>query len=652
MKKRLGAALLLIIYFCLTAASASAAEAVRFAAPVQILTLPDSDRPTLEALAALLPQTLIAYRGDEALEIGVTWTCADDYAAGAYYYYQFDAVWDESVYPLRADADRPYVGVMFSDGAALMTVTGRSTEQEVFDYLTGTMGLNTAAACGVMANIYSESGFIPNNLENAYEKTLGYTDSSYTRAVDRGTYTNFIYDRAGYGLCQWTFWSRKQGLYNMAQTRGVSIADLEMQMDYLKYELSGYSSLMSTLRSVPDTAAGAYTAGYYFCKLFEQPSDTETRSVSRGNLAKNTYYPEYEDMSVSVGAPTYARLSMSEDTYTVGDTAVFTCSSDGDENMIKLTRPSGRVSTYTNVGKTMKLSLYEAGEYSAVLTASGGGSSVTSKRVYFDVVEADKGPTYATVKTDKSAYTAGETVQFTCTSDGAQKTLTITLPDGSAKEYAHVSGSFSMKVTEAGRYSASLTAESGGKKLTGAAVTFDVAAAVPTGVTLKADKTDYETGETVTLSCASVNASSMTVLLTAPEGQTSTYKNVGAVLKLSFDAPGTYTAVLRAQNDAGTADSGKVSFKVTQAAAAIRSVKVSGETVTATVAGVRVGNTLVCTAYESDGRMAAAAMLPVTAVKSYFTFKLGSEGYASVKVFLLDGTTPLCAAGVNRLAAR
>ena len=44
MKKRLGAALLLMIYICLTAASAGAAEAVRFAAPVQLLTLPDGDR--------------------------------------------------------------------------------------------------------------------------------------------------------------------------------------------------------------------------------------------------------------------------------------------------------------------------------------------------------------------------------------------------------------------------------------------------------------------------------------------------------------------------------------------------------------------------------------------------------------------------------
>jgi hypothetical protein len=38
-------------------------------------------------------------------------------------------------------------------------------------------------------------------------------DASYTVAVDNGSYTNFTHDSAGYGLAQWTYWSRKQGLF-------------------------------------------------------------------------------------------------------------------------------------------------------------------------------------------------------------------------------------------------------------------------------------------------------------------------------------------------------------------------------------------------------------------------------------------------------
>ena len=67
---------------------------------------------------------------------------------------------------------------------------------------------NAFAAAGFMGNIFAESGFNPKNLQNSFEKKLDFTDESYTAAVDNGTYTNFIKDSAGYGLAQWTFWTR------------------------------------------------------------------------------------------------------------------------------------------------------------------------------------------------------------------------------------------------------------------------------------------------------------------------------------------------------------------------------------------------------------------------------------------------------------
>jgi long-subunit fatty acid transport protein len=37
----------------------------------------------------------------------------------------------------------------------------------------------------------------------------------------------------GYGLAQWTFWSRKQALLDFAKTAGKSIGDMTMQLDFL-----------------------------------------------------------------------------------------------------------------------------------------------------------------------------------------------------------------------------------------------------------------------------------------------------------------------------------------------------------------------------------------------------------------------------------
>lgn len=70
-------------------------------------------------------------------------------------------------------------------------------------------GLNDYGIAGLMGNLYAESGLKPTNLQNTYEKSLGYTDAEYTAAVDQKLYTNFVNDSAGYGLAQWTYYSRK-----------------------------------------------------------------------------------------------------------------------------------------------------------------------------------------------------------------------------------------------------------------------------------------------------------------------------------------------------------------------------------------------------------------------------------------------------------
>ncbi|MBP3801386.1 MAG: hypothetical protein J6I85_05145 [Clostridia bacterium] len=68
-----------------------------------------------------------------------------------------------------------------------------------------------------MGNMKAESALNSKNLQQSYERKLGFTDDTYTEAVDKGTYKNFIHDKAGYGLVQWTYWSLKEELYNYAK---------------------------------------------------------------------------------------------------------------------------------------------------------------------------------------------------------------------------------------------------------------------------------------------------------------------------------------------------------------------------------------------------------------------------------------------------
>lgn len=145
---------------------------------------------------------------------------------------------------------------------------------------------NEYAVAGIMGNIAHESGFKSNNLQNTYEQSLGYSDAAYTAAVDNGTYTNFVKDSAGYGLVQWTYWSRKQGLLDYAKQCGTSIGDLAMQTSYVIKEMSGNTQLWSELMNATDV----FTASNLVLFNYEKPADqSEAAQNRRANSGKEIY---------------------------------------------------------------------------------------------------------------------------------------------------------------------------------------------------------------------------------------------------------------------------------------------------------------------------------------------------------------------------
>ncbi len=132
-------------------------------------------------------------------------------------------------------------------------------------------GFNKNATIGIMVNMRQESSFIPTNLQNHYESTLGYTDATYTSAVDSGQYSEsrFVHDSAGYGLVQWTHWSLKQFLYNNTKKKGKSIGDIYAQMDTLYLELQDSSEILNYLQGNHTSREMAKK----FCNSFERPGN-------------------------------------------------------------------------------------------------------------------------------------------------------------------------------------------------------------------------------------------------------------------------------------------------------------------------------------------------------------------------------------------
>ena len=150
--------------------------------------------------------------------------------------------------------------------ASAFTSGKYTNEQLCYLYATVVMGYNSAAAAGLLANINAESGF------------------RVTANGDSGQ---------SYGICQW-YSSRKTRLLNWCSNNGLDASTLFAQLCFLKYELETYyPSVNNYMKSVDNSADGAYNAAYYFCYHFEAPANKTSKAKSRGTSAQNTYYPRY-----------------------------------------------------------------------------------------------------------------------------------------------------------------------------------------------------------------------------------------------------------------------------------------------------------------------------------------------------------------------
>lgn len=145
-----------------------------------------------------------------------------------------------------------------------------AVERQVYTFLTEELGLTTAAACGVLANIEHESAFRP------------------TIVGDQGT---------SYGLCQWHN-ERFSTLRGYCSALGLDYRTVDGQLAYLKYELGNrYTTLLLTLQSIDNTPDGAYRAAYLWCIQFEKPSNMQAKAVARGELAQGKYWVRYNRFS-------------------------------------------------------------------------------------------------------------------------------------------------------------------------------------------------------------------------------------------------------------------------------------------------------------------------------------------------------------------
>lgn len=187
-------------------------------------------------------------------------------------------------------------------------LSGNDNEEKAWNYFLSN-GYTKKAAAGVMANIYAESSYITNNLENTANSKANITDEEFTSMVDSGkisqkefslstTYGLYNYDYSdsnrglsackncmyGYGLAQWTWPTYKYDLYEMYKTNGYSsISDIGLQLEFILVDMDD-----ATKQSLNSSSSAEDAAEYYLLN-YEKPKNMDSKINERRGYATDIY---------------------------------------------------------------------------------------------------------------------------------------------------------------------------------------------------------------------------------------------------------------------------------------------------------------------------------------------------------------------------
>lgn len=143
-------------------------------------------------------------------------------------------------------------------------------------------GLSDESVAALMGNLYAESLCVPYIVQSNLTPPFSYS-INYTTDVNNGTISEYDFvhngpNGGGYGLAQWTYKTRKQGLYDYWQNGSYSsIGDYVLACDYIWYELNnGFTDTLNYLKNNSKTLQQKVD---YVLKHYESPAD-QSASVS------------------------------------------------------------------------------------------------------------------------------------------------------------------------------------------------------------------------------------------------------------------------------------------------------------------------------------------------------------------------------------
>ncbi len=159
-------------------------------------------------------------------------------------------------------------------------------EKTIWDFLLAKTN-NAYGTAAIMGNLVAESSLSP-MCATGLSKT-GYSSvNQYIIASDDGVH-DFANDEVAFGLAQWRYWSRKQGLLEYAKSKNKSVGDLTTQLEYLWQEMQSYKTVLLAVKD----AKAVREASDIFMLRYEKPGNTGEAAKRKRSDYGEKFYNEY-----------------------------------------------------------------------------------------------------------------------------------------------------------------------------------------------------------------------------------------------------------------------------------------------------------------------------------------------------------------------
>lgn len=154
-------------------------------------------------------------------------------------------------------------------------------EKVIWDFLYAKTR-NAHGAAALMGNLMAESSLNP-LCATGKNRTQNYAMDADNGKVD------FVNDGVAFGLVQWCYHTRKEGLLSYARQQGMSVGDLNTQLEYMWKELHFYLPVLNAICNATDIRE----ASDIVMLKYEKPANTGEAARKKRAAYGQKYYDQF-----------------------------------------------------------------------------------------------------------------------------------------------------------------------------------------------------------------------------------------------------------------------------------------------------------------------------------------------------------------------